>query len=45
MLIGGLTAAKAVGGADIGVIPELIDGETGHLAAPDDPLVWRDALG
>lgn len=43
-VIEAMAAAKAVVGADSGAIPELIDGETGRLAATDDPLTWRDAL-
>ncbi|TDO06662.1 MULTISPECIES: glycosyltransferase family 4 protein [Halomonas] len=44
-VIEAMAAGKAVVGADSGAIPELIDGETGRLAAPDDPLAWRDAMG
>ncbi|PRY71173.1 glycosyltransferase family 4 protein [Halomonas ventosae] len=44
-VIEAMAAGKAVVGADSGAIPELIDVETGRLAAPDDPLAWRDAMG
>ncbi|MDR9438273.1 MAG: glycosyltransferase family 4 protein [Halomonas sp.] len=44
-VIEAMAAGKAVIGADSGAIPELIDDGTGRLAAPDDPLAWRDAMG
>ncbi|MCL7941426.1 glycosyltransferase family 4 protein [Halomonas sp. ATCH28] len=44
-VIEAMAAGKAVVGANSGAIPELIDEGTGRLAAPDDPLAWRDAMG
>ena len=43
-VIEAMAAGKAVVGSDSGAIPELLDAETGRLAAPDDPQAWSDAL-
>lgn len=43
-VIEAMAAGKAVIGADSGAIPELIDGQTGRLAAPDDSLAWCNAM-
>ncbi len=43
-VIEAMAAGKAVVGSDSGAIPELLDAETGRLAAPDDPQTWADAL-
>ncbi|WP_416138663.1 glycosyltransferase family 4 protein [Halomonas sp. HK25] len=43
-VIEAMAAGKAVIGSDSGAIPELLDGETGRLAAPNDTSAWAAAL-
>jgi glycosyltransferase involved in cell wall biosynthesis len=43
-VIEAMAAAKVVIGSDSGAIPELLDGETGRLAAPNDSSAWAAAL-
>jgi len=43
-VIEAMAAGKAVIGSNSGAIPELLDGETGRLAAPEDAAAWTEAL-
>lgn len=43
-VIEAMAAGKAVVGSDSGAIPELLDGETGRLAPPEDAAAWAAAL-
>ncbi|WP_290904176.1 glycosyltransferase family 4 protein [Halomonas sp.] len=43
-VIEAMAAGKAVIGSDSGAIPELLDAETGRLAAPEDAAAWAAAL-
>ncbi|MCA1768450.1 MAG: glycosyltransferase family 4 protein [Halomonas sp.] len=43
-VIEAMAAGKAVIGSDSGAIPELLDGKTGRLAAPEDAAAWTEAL-
>lgn len=43
-VIEAMAAGKAVVGSDSGAIPELLDGETGRLAAPGDPQAWAASM-
>ncbi|QTF94293.1 MAG: glycosyltransferase family 4 protein [Halomonas sp. BM-2019] len=43
-VIEAMAAGKAVIGSDSGAIPELLDGETGRLAAAEDAAAWAAAL-
>ncbi|MDR5893650.1 glycosyltransferase family 4 protein [Halomonas mongoliensis] len=43
-VIEAMAAGKTVIGSDSGAIPELLDAETGRLAAPEDAAAWAAAL-
>lgn len=43
-VIEAMAAGKAVIGSDSGAIPELLDGDTGRLAAPKNASAWADAM-
>ncbi|HSH84400.1 MAG TPA: glycosyltransferase family 4 protein, partial [Guyparkeria sp.] len=43
-VIEAMAAGKAVVGSDSGAIPELLDAETGRLAAPDEPAAWAETM-